>query len=109
MKRDGWERFSIRANTRPDRLPARTTPDDFLLPSGHATVGMFIQCGVAAFGIALLLVLAPIALFVAYTPIESLGGWPYLVAVLAWAAIWAGLFVGAVRESRGIEEWLADQ
>jgi hypothetical protein len=109
MKRDGWERFSIRANTRPDRLPVRTTPGDFLLPSGPETVGMFLQCGVAAFAIALFFVLVPLVLVVAYSPLESLGSWWPWVTGVAWIASWIGLVVGAVRENRATQEWLDDQ
>jgi hypothetical protein len=109
MKRDGWERLSIQANTRPIRFPARTTPNDFLLPSGPGTVGMFLQSGVAAFAIALFFVLLPMTLVVAYTPLESLGTWWPWATGVAWLAAWAGLVVGAVRENRAIEAWLDDQ
>ena len=108
MKHDAWDRFSIEANTRPDRLPARVGPSDFLLPSGPRTMSMFRQCGIAAFGIAFF-VLGPLVLFVAFTPVESLGRWPWPITGVAWIAGWAGLFVGAVRESRAVQEWLDDQ
>ena len=52
MKRDFWERASVRANTRPDRLPVRTTTDDFLLQPGPGSVRMFLECGLASCGIA---------------------------------------------------------
>lgn len=109
MKRDGWERFSIQANTRPDHLPARTTPDDFLLPFGPGTVRMFLQCGLAALGIAVFFVLGPLVLLVAFTPVESLGGWWPWVTGVAWIASWTALFVGTVRENGAIREWLDDQ
>jgi hypothetical protein len=109
MKRDGWERLSIRANTRPIRVPVRTTPDDFLLPSGPGTAGMVLQCGVAAFAIALFFVLLPLTLAVAYTPLGSLGTWWPWATGVAWIAAWAGLVVGAIRENRAIAAWLDDQ
>jgi len=109
MKRDGWERLSIQANTRPIRFPPRTTSADFLLPSGPGTVSMVFQCGVAGFAIALFFVLLPLTLFVAYTPVDSLGTWWPWATGIAWIASWAGLVLGAVRENRAIEEWLADQ
>ena len=38
MKRDFWERASVHANTRPDRLPVQTTTEDFLLVATDAKV-----------------------------------------------------------------------
>jgi hypothetical protein len=108
MKRDGWERLSIRANTRPDRLPARTTPDDLLLPSGPGSVRMFVSCAAAAFGIAVFFVLAPLALFVAFTPIESLGRWPWIAAGTAFAAAWCWLYGAARRERTEVRRWAED-
>ena len=109
MKRDGWDRYSIQANTRPIRMPASTTPADFLTPSGPGTVSMFLQCGVAAFAIALFFVLTPLLLVVVYSPLESLGSWWPWATGVAWIASWAGLFVGAVREKKAIDESLSDQ
>jgi|SRR6266536_3115353 len=109
MKRDGWDRLSIQANTRPIRVPVRTTSADFLLPSGPGTVGMVLQCGVAALAIAVFFVLLPLVLVVAYTPLESLGSWWPRATGVAWIAAWVGLVVGAVRENRSIAAWLADQ
>jgi hypothetical protein len=109
MKRDGWERYSIQANTRPIRLPARTTSGDFLLPSGPGTVGMFLQCGIAAFALALFFVLLPLVLVVAYTPLESLGSWWPWPTGAAWIAAWTGLVVGAARENKSNQEWLDEQ
>jgi hypothetical protein len=109
MKRDGWERLSIRANTRPIRVPVRTTPADFLLPSGPGTVRMVLECGVAAFAIAVFFVLLPLVLVVAYTPLESLDSWWPWVTGMAWIAAWVGLVMGALRENRAIEAWLEDQ
>jgi hypothetical protein len=79
------------------------------LPSGPGTVGMFLQCGVAAFAIALFFVLVPLVLVVAYSPLESLGSWWPWVTGVAWIASWIGLVVGAVRENRATQEWLDDQ
>jgi hypothetical protein len=109
MKRDGWERYSITANSRPTRVPARTTPGDFLLPSGPGTISMFLQCGVAAFAIALFFVLIPLVLVVVYSPLESLGTWWPWVTGIVWIASWIGLVVGAVRENKANQEWLDEQ
>ena len=108
MKRDGWDRYSIQENTRPIQLPVSTTPADFLTPSGPRTVSMFLQCGVAAFAIALFFVLLPLLLVVVYSPLESLGSWWPWVTGMAWIISWVGLFVGAAREKRAIDEWLSD-
>jgi len=109
MKPDGWERFSINANTRPDRLPDRTAPGDFLLVSGPGTLGTFLQCGVAAFAISLFFVLGPLLLVVVITPLESLGGWWPWCGGVAWIAGWIALFVGALRENKANQEWLDEQ
>jgi len=109
MKRDGWNRYSIQENTRPIRLPARTTAGDFLLPSGPGTISMFLQCGVASFAVALFFVLIPLVLVIAYSPLESLGTWWPGVTGVAWLAGWIGLVVGAVRESKANQEWLDEQ
>ena len=109
MKRDGWERYSIRANTRPIRVPVGTTAADFLLPSGPGTVGTVLQSGVAGFAIAIFFVLLPLTLAVAYSPLDSLGSWWPWATGVAWIAAWAGLVVGAVRENRAIAVWPEDQ
>jgi hypothetical protein len=70
---------------------------------------MFLQCGVAALAIALIFVLGPLLLVVAYTPVESLGSWWPWPTVVAWIAAWIGLVAGAVRENRAIQEWLDEQ
>ena len=108
VKRDGWERLSIRANTRPDRLPVRTTPDDFLLPSGPGSIRMFISCAAAAFGIAVFFILAPLMLFVAYTPVESLGKWPWYAAGVGFVAAWGLIFWAALREEDAVRRWVED-
>src|SRR5207237_5089949 len=108
MKRDFWERASVRANTRPDRLPVRTTTDDFLLQPGPGSVRMFLECGLASCGIAVFFVLLPLVIFVAITPVESLGSWPWLAAGVAFAGSWAGLFGAAVREAENDRRWAED-
>jgi hypothetical protein len=105
MKRDGWERLSIRSNTRPDRLPVRTTPDDFILPRGPGSFRMFVSCAAAAVGIALFLVMGPLVLFVAFTPVESLGKWPWYAGGVAFVATWAGLYLAALRERVAVRRW----
>jgi hypothetical protein len=109
VKRDGWERASIRANTRPDRLPDRIGPGDLLYPSGHGKVTMFLLCGVGGFILSVILVLGPLALFVMFTPVESLGHWPWVAMSAAWIGLWLGLFVASVREDDEIKRWVADQ
>ena len=108
VKRDGWERASIKYNSRPDRLPPRTTPDDFLLDSGPGTLGTFLQCGAAAFAIAFYLGLT-LGLVVAITPVDNLGSWWAWITVVTWFASWAWLFVAAVRENKANERWLDEQ
>jgi hypothetical protein len=107
-KRDGWERLSIRANTRPDRLPVRTTPSDFVLPAGPGSIRMFASCALAGLGIALFFVLAPLVLFVAYTPVESLGQWPWYAAGVAFVCAWTLLFRAALREQDAVRRWAED-
>ena len=109
MKRDGWERFSIRANTRPDRLPDRIGPGDLLFPSGHGKVATFFLCAVGGFILSVIFVLLPLAVFVMYTPVESLGHWPWVAMFVAWMGLWFGLFVAAIREDEEIERWVADR
>lgn len=70
---------------------------------------MFLQCGVAAFAIALFFVLIPLVLVVVYSPLESLGSWWPWVTGAAWLVSWIGLVVGAVRENRENQEWLDEQ
>jgi hypothetical protein len=70
---------------------------------------MFLQCGIAAFALAVIFFLGPLVLVVAYTPLESLGSWWPWATCIAWIAIWAGLFAAARRENTAIEEWLRDQ
>ena len=108
MKRDGWERLSIRANTRPDRLPQRIFPNDLLYPETNRFV-MFLLCGVGAFCLSLIFVLGPLALVVMYTPVESGKGWLWIAEGVGFLVFWAALFVAAVREDDELRRWLADQ
>src|ERR671930_2391311 len=107
MKRDGWNRASITMNSRPIRLPPRTTPNDFLI-SGPANVRMFFECGLASVAIVLFFVLGPLLLLVVSTPIETMGQWPWLAAGIAFFASWASLFAAAVTEARRLRHWTDD-
>ena len=109
MRKDGWERASIRFWTRPDRPPVFTTPSDFLSPSGSRTLGMFWRCGVIAFGGTLFYVLLPLVLILMWSALPSLGNWPWLVSGVAFAGGWLGTFWAAVREDAAVREWLEDQ
>jgi hypothetical protein len=108
LKRDGWERFSIRANTKPDRLSDRIGPGDLLYPTGRGKVATFLLCAVGGLILSVILVLLPLAVFVMYTPVESLGQWPWIATAIVWMGLWLGLFVAATREDEEIKRWLAD-
>jgi hypothetical protein len=69
---------------------------------------MFASCAAAPFGVAIFLVLAPLALFVAYTPVESLGHWPWVAAGVVFAAVWAFLYITALRERVAMQRWAED-
>jgi hypothetical protein len=105
----GWERASIRFHTRPDRVPAFTTPTDFLVPTGRITFGLISRCGVIAFCCTLFYVLLPLAMFGAWTHLPSLGEWLWVVGAAGFVACWLGTVWAAVREEASIRDWLADQ
>jgi hypothetical protein len=107
MKQDGWDRESIKRNTRPIKLPPNTAPDDFLV-SGPGSVRMFFECGLASVTIVLFFVLAPLLFLVVYTPIESLGQWPWIAAGIAFGATWASMFAAAVTEDRRLRRSAED-
>ena len=95
--------------TRPNRLPDPLGPSDLLLRTVPATVWTLILCGIGALCLSLTLVLGPIAIVVAYTPVTVPSGWVLFAGAVGWAGLWLALFVAATREDAEIQRWLADQ
>ena len=107
VKRDGWERASIKYNSRPDGLPPRTTPDDSCSIPVRARWGRSYSAeprGSRALYLGL-----TVGLVVAITPVDNLGPWWAWITVLTWFGSWAWLFAAAVRENKANERWLNEQ
>ena len=70
---------------------------------------MILLCGVGGLGLAVMLVLGPLVVVAAYTPLEIPRGWLWVAAGIASVAFWLGLCVAAIREDAELRRWVAGQ
>ena len=70
---------------------------------------MFFLCGIGGLGLSLILVLGPLVVAAAYTPVEIARGWLWVATSVAWVAFWLGLFTAALREDEQLKSWVAGQ